>query len=432
MIPETASWALANAAVPTVLLDAPGGVGLSPGGDGLTRCDIVVEGGRVREIVAAGSVSGAMPVIDRQNRQVWPGLVDLHTHLDKGHILPRRPNPANDFDGALAAVRADREMRWTTDDISRRMDFALRCAYAHGTVAIRTHLDTAQDDPERSWRAFGPIRDAWAGRIAIEPAALIPVHNYADIDHARRVADMVAAFGGVLGVVAYPNPDSDELLDRAFTLAAERGLPVDMHVDETLDPAVAEVDRVLDSIERTGFDGAVTLGHLCSLATRPAEASLRSMTRIADLGVAVVSLPLCNVFLQDRTGGRSPRLRGALPILEIAGHGAAVAIASDNTRDPFYPYGDLDLIEVFRTAVQVGHLDLPVGPWPAAVARTPAEVMGIVAGRVAVGAPADLILFAARRFDELVARPQADRIVIRAGRRIDTTLPDFAELDDLA
>ncbi len=376
-------------------------------------------------------MSGDLPVFDRARRQVWPGLVDLHVHLDKGHILPRCPNPSADFEGALAAVRPDREVRWTDDDIRRRMDFALRCAYAHGTVALRTHLDTAQDDPERSWRALAPVRDAWAGRIAIEASALLPISHYGDIEYGRRIADMVARHGGVLGAVVYPDADADALLDRVFALAAERGLAVDMHVDETLDPSVDAVDRVLDALERTGFAGPVTLGHLCSLSSRPACEAERSMARIADLGVAVVSLPLCNLFLQDRVPGRSPRLRGVAPILELAAHGAAVSIASDNTRDPFHAYGDLDLIEVFRAAVRLGHLDLPVAPWPAAVTSTPAAVIGAGGGRIAVGATADLILFSARRFDELIARPQADRRIVRQGREIDAAAPDFSELDDL-
>ncbi|EDP66333.1 cytosine deaminase [alpha proteobacterium BAL199] len=431
-IPETGRWVLANAAVPSVLLDAPSSVDLAVGPDGLTRCDLVINDNRVGAIEPPGTVGGDFAVIDRASRQVWPGLVDLHTHLDKGHILPRAPNPMADFAGALAAVPPDRTSRWTQTDVQRRMDFALRCAYAHGTVALRTHLDTVQDDPERSWRALAPVREAWSARIAIQPSALVPISHYSDADYARRIADMVAAYDGVLGVVAYEDPNADALLDRALTLAAVRGLAVDMHVDETIDPSVAEIDRILDAIERTGFTGPVTLGHLCSLSTRADADADRSMARIADLGVAVVSLPLCNLFLQDRVPGRSPRQRGVAPLLELADHGVAVTIASDNTRDPFYAYGDLDLIEVFRTAVRVGHLDRPIAPWPAAVARTPATAMGIDAGRIAVGAPADLILFSARRFDELIARPQSDRVVVRRGRAIDTALPDFAELDDLA
>ena len=52
-------------------------------------------------------------------------------------------------------------------------------------------------------------------------------------------------------------------------------------------------------------------------------------------------------------------------------------------------------------------------------------------GRIAVGCPADLVLFTGRNYSELLSRPEAGRIVLRAGRAIDRTLPDYRELDDL-
>jgi len=109
-----------------------------------------------------------------------------------------------------------------------------------------------------------------------------------------------------------------------------------------------------------------------------------------------------------------------------------VMVASDNTRDPFHAYGDLDLIEVFREATRIGHLDHCERPWVAALAATPAHVMRLPAhGRIAIGGPADLVITRARTFNELLSRPQADRIVMLAGRQIDTTLPDHRELDGL-
>ena len=73
---------------------------------------------------------------------VLPCFVDMHTHLDKGHIWPRAANPDGTFMGALTTVGDDRTANWSEDDVYTRMDFALRCAFAHGTRAIRTHLDS--------------------------------------------------------------------------------------------------------------------------------------------------------------------------------------------------------------------------------------------------------------------------------------------------
>ena len=79
--------------------------------------------------------------------------------------------------------------------------------------------------------------------------------------------------------------------------------------------------------------------------------------------------------------------------------------------------------------MRIGQLDRPLGDWPQAVTQTPAQIMGLAVGQLGVGRPADLVVFKARSFSELLSRPQGDRVVIRQGTPIDTTLPDYAELD---
>ena len=153
---------------------------------------------------------------------------------------------------------------------------------------------------------------------------------------------------------------------------------------------------------------------------------------LAEARIAIVSLPMCNMYLQDRHHGRTPRWRGGTLLHEMRARGIDVALASDNTRDPFYAYGDLDLVEVFREAVRILHLDHPFGDWPALVGRNPAAIMGLhERGVVRAGAPADLVIMEGRCFSEVLARPQSRRAVLRGGRPIDTTPPDYAELDTL-
>ena len=111
--------------------------------------------------------------------------------------------------------------------------------------------------------------------------------------------------------------------------------------------------------------------------------------------------------------------------------GINVSFASDNTRDPFYAYGDLDMLEVMREATRIGHLDHADPDWVQAFLGNPARACGFAAPSLAPGAPADLVITRARNWSELFSRPQSDRIVMRKGRAIDRTLPDYAELDDL-
>jgi cytosine deaminase len=227
-------------------------------------------------------------------------------------------------------------------------------------------------------------------------------------------------------------PELDRALERIFRLAMENGLDLDFHVDESEDPAARSLRHIADTALRLGFSGRINVGHCCSLALQPAAEADETLSRVAEAGITVVSLPMCNLYLQDRHAGRTPRWRGVTLLHEMRARGIPVAVSSDNTRDPFYAYGDLDVLEVFREAVRVLHFDHPFGDWPTVVTRSPAAILGRPdRGVIAAGAPADLVLFSARTWTELLSRPQSDRTVIRSGKAIDRRLPDYRELDAL-
>lgn len=393
------------------------------GHDGLN--DIEVAAGRVAAITPACGAPG----VDLAGRIVWPGMVDLHTHLDKGHIWPRAENPDGSFLGARTAVAADRERHWTAGDVARRFEFGLRCAHSHGTVAMRTHIDSLAPQHRISWPVFAEMRERWGGRIALQGVALVPLPALDDAAYAAELVAILRANGGVLGGLVMPMERLEERLRALLRLAGENGLDLDLHVDETLEAEARSLPLLAELALAQGFAGRIVVGHCCSLSAQPEGELARTLDLVTRAGIGVVSLPMCNMFLQDRAAGRTPRLRGVTVIQELAARGIAVAAASDNTRDPFHAYGDHDLLEVYREAVRIAHLDRPFGAWANLVTRTPAELMGVDAGRIAVGRPADLVIFHAREPTELLSRPHGDRIVLRAGKPIDTTPPDYAELD---
>ncbi|MDJ1007336.1 MAG: cytosine deaminase [Paracoccaceae bacterium] len=394
-------------------------------GESLVSASLTLAGGNIVEGDPAASA------VDVGRAMVFPAFVDMHTHLDKGHIWARSPNLDGTFDGAINAVREDAPARWNAEDLRARMEFALRSAYAHGTGAIRTHLDSHAPQDGISWPLFAEIRAEWADRIALQAACLVSCEYLDTPEDFHATADRVAAAGGVLGMVTYPTPNLPAQIDGFFAAALERGLSVDFHVDETMDPAVNTLRDIAAKVIEIGFDAPVVVGHLCSLSTMPEAEALSTLDLVAKAGLHAVSLPMCNLYLQDRHGGRTPRNRGITLVHEMKARGINVAFASDNTRDPFYAYGDMDMIEVMREATRIGHLDHADPDWAHAFLTNPAAACGFAAPSLAPGAPADLVICKARSWTELFARPQTDRIVLRAGRAIERTLPDYAELDHL-
>ena len=414
-LPQAPRLRLDNLTVPACLIGQ---------GAGLTRIGLTIADGRI--VDGPGDVT-----VDMRGAMVFPGFTDMHTHLDKGHIWPRAANPDGSFMGALTTVSDDRIANWTAEDVRRRMDFALRCAFAHGTTAIRTHLDSIPPQDGISWPVFREMRADWAGRIALQASCLIGVDRADMGGDFLKTADIVADSGGVLGMVTYPVPDIRDRLTAFFRIAAERGLEVDFHADETGDPDVATLRLIAETVIETGFDAPVTVGHCCSLAVQDAAECDRTLDLVAKAGLNIVSLPMCNLYLQARQAGRTPRWRGLTVVHEMKARGINVSFASDNTRDPFYAYGDLDMLEVMREATRIGHLDHSDPDWVQAFLGNPARACGFAAPSLSPGAPADLVITRARDWSELFSRPQSDRIVLHAGRAIDRTLPDYAELDDL-
>jgi cytosine deaminase len=426
--PDGDRYVLTNATVPVVAVAAAPGEAV----EGLSRVDISVVDGVVRSIDAAGWGPHGLPRFDLQGGMVWPCFTDMHTHLDKGHIWDRRSNPDGTFMGAIEAVTTDREARWSTRDVATRMDFSLRTAYAHGTQLIRTHLDALAPQHRISFDVFTEMRERWRERIALQAVALFPLDLMADTAFFEDLVHVVADNGGLLGGVTRMSPDLEGQLDTLFRAAIENGLDIDLHVDETDDKEARTLEAIAEASLRHRFEGAVTVGHCCSLARQDEDTAQMIVDKVAEAGLSVVSLPMCNMYLQDRYGGRTARWRGTTLFKELDAAGVQTAVASDNTRDPFYAYGDLDPVEVLREAVRILHLDHPLDKAARVVTTTPASILGRPElGQIAVGQPANLILFNARRWSEFLSRPQMDRVVLRRGRAIDRALPDYRELDEL-
>ncbi|MEO0485765.1 MAG: cytosine deaminase [Pseudomonadota bacterium] len=406
--------------------------------------DVTVPGFLVRQdaslvrtslTLADGKITDAAPAqtVQMGGAMVLPCFVDMHTHLDKAQIWNRTPNPDGTFMGALESVRDDKVGRWDRADLVPRMSFALRSAYAHGTAAIRTHLDYVGDlgAAAVSWEVFSQLREEWSDRIALQAVALTIGEMCEEDGALDRCADLVAKHRATLGMVSYPDARLNDWLTQYMSAAAERGLDIDFHTDETMDPEVNTLKDIAELAIKHDFPKKIVVGHVCSLSTMPEDEALKTLDLVARAGIHVVSLPMCNLYLQDRHAARTPRNRGITLVHEMKARGIPISFASDNTRDPFYAYGDMDMIEVMREATRIGHLDHADPDWLRSVLTTPADTCGFDAPSLAPGAPADLVICKARNWTEFFARPQSDRIVLRKGRAIDRTLPDFAELDPL-
>lgn len=368
--------------------------------------DIGIDVGRIASLTPSQATGGGFAT---------PLLADVHVHLDKTFTIERiaqkgRAKVECLFD-AIDLMNVDRE-HWNADDIRVRATQGLEAAFAQGVGAMRSHIDWTTPEMPTAWPVLNELRDEWKDRIDLELAALI--HGDIVLDAGAAIAERVAKDSGVLGAFFYRNADLEAKIEAMFRLAVQHGLKLDYHVDEGLEPEADGFSLIVAATKRHKMSGRVLCGHACSLSLRSPEELSRILNAAADAGTALVSLPTSNLYLQDRLGGKSPRLRGVAPLKEARRAGMEAMLGSDNVRDAFYPYGDYDPLSVLRLAAPVCHLD--PDEWLDSVTTLPARFIG--SDRIQAlseGGPANFIWHDATDINDLISRPQARRVIWRDG-----------------
>ena len=395
-------------------------------------CDIAIEGTAVTSVARSAPVDPAQPrresanTVDLDGALVFPGFVDAHVHLDKTHTWNRAPNRSGRFQEALETLAKDK-VNWTRPDILRRAGFALHCAWEHGTRLVRTHVDTWLPWGEVNHAAMQELRESWRGRISLQTVPLTGVANYSGSE-GDAIADLALKYGAcALGGWSPMSADLPRQFDRLLAIASDRGVGLDLHVDENGNPQEEVLRTLAEAVIRNGFRNPVVCGHCCSLAVQAPERQRSTLALVKEAAIRVISLPLCNLYLQDRRGAgfpRSPQWRGLTLVQDLQDAGVPVACASDNVRDAFHAYGDYDAAEVYIESVRLAHLDSRL-----------AESLGVVTagrpdmGRVGSGSPAHLVVFPVRSFSEFLSRPGSRRRLVDGENIRDARPPGYDELD---
>lgn len=401
-----------------------GGRTQTSGTDGPDRQDIAVgSDGRIAAIGANLAPEGADRTIELRDHLITPGLIDAHQHLDKSRTRHLVKNPMATLAGASAGYRA-LAANATREEIAARAERTLHTCVARGTVAIRNHTNIESDSGLRGLQAMIDLRERWRDRLTLQVVA------HLTSDAPRKLAECrtwmegaIAAGADVIGGVPQYADEPLAFLDLVFEYADKSGLPIDMHIDEHLDGRKALLDAVIDRTRAHGMQGRVTASHCCALSSFPPSDARRTIERLAENDIAIITLPSANLFLQGRDFEQCPP-RGLTRINELREAGVRVAAGSDNIQDPFIPIGSGDLLEIARWTMISGHFGLhDLGRAFDMVSTVPAAILGLGPNwGIKIGARADLLITDAQDIDDLVATGPLNRAVVVGGKFVAGTL----------
>ncbi|MEM7339004.1 MAG: amidohydrolase family protein [Actinomycetota bacterium] len=382
---------------------------------------VVVADGLIQSTHADASPTVAARTVDLGGRLVVPAMAEPHAHLDKALTAEAVPNPTGDLMGAITAwTAASAEGRITPESITARAVDAMGRLVANGVTAVRTHVNVGAGMGASQVTAVRAAADEMADLIDVQLVALVasPLTGPDGAENRAALDAAIEAGVDLVGGCPHLDPDGAGLIDHALTVAVDAGLPVDLHMDEMLDPDVLFLDTLARAVLERGFQHGVTASHCVTLGMQPAAVQHEVAGRVAEAGVAVVTLPQTNLFLQGRDHPTATP-RGLTALDALADAGALVAGGADNVQDPFNLVGRSDPLETAALLVMAGHR-LPERAFEM-VSGDARQVLGLTPVALTPGDPADLVAIGAPSVRAAMADAPADRMVFRAGRLVAST-----------
>ena len=399
--------------------------------DGRSGLDIACKGGRIAAVERGIDVE-AERVIDAGGRLVSPPFVDVHFHMDATLSLglPRMNQSGTLLEGI--ALWGELKPTLTHEAVIERALRYCDLAVSQGLLAIRSHVDVC-DDRLLAVEALLDVREKVKDYIDLQLVAFPQDGYFRSPDAARnlvRALDMGVDVVGGIPHFERTMADGAASLKALCEIAAERGLRVDIHCDETDDPMSRHIEALSYETQRLGLQGRVAGSHLTSMHSMDNYYVSKLIPLMAEAGVHAIANPLINITLQGRHD-TYPKRRGMTRVPELRAAGINVAFGHDCVMDPWYSLGSGDMLEVAHMALHVGQMtSREAMAWCfEAVTTNPARIMGLEGYGIAPGCNADFVVLQAADPIEAIRLKSPRLFVVRRGRVIAEGTPRASILD---
>lgn len=398
--------------------------------DGRKAQDIAIQGSKIAEVAPRIDAEAATE-IDATGRLVTPPFIDPHFHMDATLSLglPRMNRSGTLLEGI--ALWGELRPSLTVEALVSRALKYCDLAVTQGLLAVRTHVDTS--DPRLvTVEAMLEVKRLVAPYLDLQLVAF-PQDGYyrakEGVASLNRALDMGVDIVGGIPHFERTMEDGRASVEALCRIAADRGLPVDMHCDETDDPMSRHVETLAAQTVRFGLQGRVAGSHLTSMHSMDNYYVSKLIPLIAEAEMNVIPNPLINIMLQGRHD-TYPKRRGMTRVKELMAAGINVSFGHDCVMDPWYSMGSGDMLEVGHMAIHVAQmagLDEKSAIFQA-ITTNSAKTMGLEGYGLTPGCHADLVLLQARDPAEALRLKAVKLAVIRRGKIIARTAPRIGQL----
>ena len=394
--------------------------------DGRTGIDLLVQDGRIAAIGPRLAAPEGAQVIDAAGQLLSPPFVDAHFHMDATLSvgLPRMNVSGTLLEGI--ALWGELKPQLTQEALVERALQYCDWAVAKGLLAIRSHVDVC-DDRLLAVEALLHVRERVKPYLDLQ---LVAFPQDGALRTPTALANLTRALDrGVDVVGGIPHfersmADGAESVKILCEIAAERGLRVDMHCDESDDPLSRHIETLVFHTQRLGLHGRVAGSHLTSMHSMDNYYVSKLLPLMREAGVHAVANPLINITLQGRHDSY-PKRRGMTRVPELLAAGIKVGFGHDCVMDPWYPLGSGDMLEVAAMGLHVAQMTSQAQMRQCfdAVTVNSAAILGLPDYGLEVGKSADFVLLQAGDPVEAIRLRAARLLVVRRGAVVACTAP---------
>jgi len=399
--------------------------------DGQVGIDIACKDGIIASI-GAGIDANAENIIDAKGLLVSPPFVDPHFHMDATLSLG---TPRMNVSGTLLegiALWSELKPVQTVEQIIERALRYCDLAVSMGIGAIRSHVDIC-DNTLKGVEALLEVQKKVAPYLDLQLVAFPQDGIFRDPDAKTNLINALDKGVDVVGGIPHferTMQDGTDSVKYLCEIAAERGLMVDMHCDESDDPHSRHIETLAFETSRLGLNGRVSGSHLTSMHSMDNYYVSKLIPLMVEAEIHAIPNPLINIMLQGRHDSY-PKRRGQTRVPELRDAGINIGFGSDCVMDPWYSLGKADMLDVAHMGLHVGQLSSRLDmEWCFdAVTTNSAKIMGLEGYGLKKGCKANMVILQANdRIDAI--RLRANRLsVIRAGKIISSSEPFVAELN---
>ena len=387
--------------------------------DGRRGIDVLTQAGRITAIGAKLAVPDVAEVIEADGQLLSPPFVDAHFHMDAtlSHGLPRVNASGTLLEGI--ALWGELKPQLTQAALVERALQYCDWAVAKGLLAIRTHVDVC-DARLLAVEALLHVKQVVALWLDLQLVAFPQdglLRSPGALANLKRALDLGVDVVGGIPHFERTMAEGAESVRILCELAAERGLRVDMHCDETDDPLSRHIETLAFHTQRLGLHGRVTGSHLTSMHSMDNYYVSKLLPLMAEAQVHAIANPLINITLQGRHDSY-PKRRGMTRVPELMAAGVNVAFGHDCVLDPWYSLGSADMLEVAQMGLHVAQMTSTAQMRACfdAVTVNAAKVMGLSDYGIEVGKAADFVLLQAHDPVEAIRLRAARLVVVRRGQ----------------